>query len=329
MKKALSANVNGKIFYIDEDAYELLNNYLTQLHGAFPGEEGAEIVTDIESRVREHFEERTRTGQDVIVLADVNRVIDIIGRPEELSGENAEGGTVPPPYTGPQPAEPVRKRLYRDERNRVLGGVLSGLGHYFGWDTTVLRILVVIVALCTYVMPCLFIYLVAWMIIPPARTPRQILEMEGEPVNIYNIGRTVVNQVNDTVTSASSGRGFRSFVDVIFRAIGVFVMGCIALVAGVIAVVSLIIAVGLVVGIVFAGYSFAADILPSLDIESVSEAWGVVCAALAVMFPMVALVWAACTGVFRLPMPSRPVIITGIVMEIILIGITIAITALG
>ena len=53
MKKTFPVNINGKVFYIDEDAYELLSNYLTQLRAAFCGTEGDEIVTDIESRISE------------------------------------------------------------------------------------------------------------------------------------------------------------------------------------------------------------------------------------------------------------------------------------
>lgn len=40
MKKAFPANINGTVFYIDEDAYDLLNTYINQLHTAFPGQEG-------------------------------------------------------------------------------------------------------------------------------------------------------------------------------------------------------------------------------------------------------------------------------------------------
>lgn len=51
MKKTLPVNISGKVYYIDEDAYDLLKNYLFQLRNAFPGDEGAEIVSDIESRL--------------------------------------------------------------------------------------------------------------------------------------------------------------------------------------------------------------------------------------------------------------------------------------
>ena len=50
MKKTLTINLGGTVYYIDEDAYHLLDNYLTNLRIHFCREEGAEeIVHDIES----------------------------------------------------------------------------------------------------------------------------------------------------------------------------------------------------------------------------------------------------------------------------------------
>lgn len=88
MKKAYPANIDGQIFYIDDDAFQLLNSYLDQLRATFRGEEGEEIVNDIESRIRELFAARTSAGANVIVLADVNKVIATMGRPEDLSQED-------------------------------------------------------------------------------------------------------------------------------------------------------------------------------------------------------------------------------------------------
>lgn len=87
MKKTFQVNINGKIFHIDEDAYTLLQNYLSQLREAFPGEEGEEIVQDIECRISEHFDQRVATGASAIVLEDVNHVIGVMGRPEEITSE--------------------------------------------------------------------------------------------------------------------------------------------------------------------------------------------------------------------------------------------------
>lgn len=47
MKRTYPANIDGQIFYIDEDAYLMLQDYLQQLKLTFKGTEGAEIVGDI------------------------------------------------------------------------------------------------------------------------------------------------------------------------------------------------------------------------------------------------------------------------------------------
>lgn len=220
MKKTFPVNINGKVYYIDEDAYALLQNYLSQLRATFPGEEGIEIVNDIECRISELFDERMTGGMAVIVMADVNYVIETMGRPEDLGevpgpeahGTDAPGasdgqGPVPPPFYNAVPdsaddARPHRK-LYRDERHKVFGGVLAGLGQYLNWDVTILRVLVVILALATKLIPCIILYLIAWLVIPPARTSRQILEMQGQPVNLSTVGHNVI----DSATPPPHGAG--------------------------------------------------------------------------------------------------------------------------
>ncbi len=62
--------------------------------------------------------------------------------------------------------QPV-KRLYRSKSNRVIGGVCGGLAEYLNIDATALR---VITALLTFVMGMsLWVYLLAWLIIPEER----------------------------------------------------------------------------------------------------------------------------------------------------------------
>ena len=59
---------------------------------------------------------------------------------------------------------------YRDEQNGIFAGVLAGFANYTGWDLFVLRLLVVIFAICTAVFPFVIAYLVIWMIAPTAPT---------------------------------------------------------------------------------------------------------------------------------------------------------------
>jgi phage shock protein C len=60
------------------------------------------------------------------------------------------------------------KRLYRSNRDVMLGGVAAGLGEYFNLDPTIVRLLFVLLALVTAVFPVLLVYLILWIVIPRA-----------------------------------------------------------------------------------------------------------------------------------------------------------------
>ena len=60
---------------------------------------------------------------------------------------------------------PASRRLTRDTRNKVLGGVCSGLARYFGMSPSVLRLLFVIS--CVLPGPQFIAYIVLWIVIPP------------------------------------------------------------------------------------------------------------------------------------------------------------------
>ncbi len=58
------------------------------------------------------------------------------------------------------------KRLYLSDSDKKLAGVCGGLGEYFDADPTIIRLATAVIAIITGVIPMLFGYLVAWMIIP-------------------------------------------------------------------------------------------------------------------------------------------------------------------
>ena len=91
MKKTYNINLGGIVFHIDEDAYELLDNYLSNLRIHFSKEEGAEeIVHDMELRISELFSERLNERKQVITLKDVEEIITQMGKPEEFSGDTTQ-----------------------------------------------------------------------------------------------------------------------------------------------------------------------------------------------------------------------------------------------
>ena len=154
MKKVININFQGAIVPIEESSYELLQQYIESLRRYFANEEGRdEIVNDIESRISELFQERLKGGSTCITDDDVNAIIKNMGRPEQL--EEAEQGDIENAKSSNSKEERGQnyfqgdwswkgKRLYRDENNKILGGVCSGIAAYFGIDPVFVRILFII-----------------------------------------------------------------------------------------------------------------------------------------------------------------------------------------
>ena len=85
MKKTLTVNLGGTVYHIDDDAYRLLDNYLSNLKHYFRKQEGAEeIINDIEMRIAELFAEKVAAGKQVITVQDVEEVIARVGKPEDF-----------------------------------------------------------------------------------------------------------------------------------------------------------------------------------------------------------------------------------------------------
>lgn len=332
MKKTFPVNINGSVFYIDEDAYNLLNTYTDQLRKAFPGKEGSETVDDIESRIAEIFTERAAAGGNVITITDVNNIIEQMGRPDDLTDNDsnsqpdtdggadtdnsASSGPTPPPFNSN--ATPIAKHLYRDERNKVFGGVIAGLALYLGWNVTIMRVLLVILALCSHVWPLVIIYLFAWMIIPPARTPRQILQMTGQPVTVVSVGQTVLNvQATAGNYSAPSTVGFGSILGKICLGFLGFIGACLSL-----CMIFLLIT-GISALILYCGWGDL-SLLHGLSIADnvhlpVLSCISVICVSIAVLIPSLAAVWAGCNALFNLRGISRGAVIAIAIFEILLI----------
>lgn len=359
MKRSLSANVDGQIFCIDEDAYNLLQDYLQQLKATFRGTEGEEIAGDIESRIRELFAEKIASGASVIVIGDVQKVIERMGRPEDLSedseygdaesattGESSEnsersgnsehseasgnaGAAVPPPvgddarkkYTFSFSLPSNGKKLFRSTTNRVFGGVLGGLAVYTGWNANIMRVLFAALALCSYFFPLLIVYMIAWMIIPEARTPRQRLEMYGQPVNVGTIGQTVISDSGMTpppVYEEESRNALSSFLQIVGK--------CTAAVFGLCAGIALfclfIVVVTGLIGIA-AYYLFASpEILEGFNLAGAS--WAKIaydiCAVLLAILIFAGLFWACFRVIFNSKgRASKSIIISGLVLAFILI----------
>lgn len=189
MNKTTSINLGGYFFHIDEDAFRKLSNYFDAVRRSLSPDGREEIINDIESRISELFTEKLGTTKQVIGLIEVDDIITIMGQPEDYKIEEE---TPKNDFQSNYTSTSSSKKLYRDKENSFLGGVLSGLGHYFGVDPLWLRIIMVILGGAGFMF-----YIILWILIPEAVTTSQKLEMKGEPINISNIEKKVKEGFNE------------------------------------------------------------------------------------------------------------------------------------
>lgn len=194
MKKTFTINLSGRVFHIEEDAYETLKKYLVNLTNYFgKDEDGKEITADIEARMAEIFSQKSTDGKNVVTLDWVNEMIETMGTPENFEEETIEEE----PLAGQK--RPKRK-LYRHPESKVFGGVCGGIAAYFDKDPVFVRIIFVVLGLIT-TGAAVLAYLILWIAVPKARTTAQRLEMMGEEVTVKNIEKFLRDEMDSVKDS--------------------------------------------------------------------------------------------------------------------------------
>lgn len=200
MNKTVTINISGIIFHIEEDAYEKLSKYLSTIKGYFSKTDGGnEIMNDIEARIAEMLQGKTSAVKQVVLMSDVDYVIESMGKPEEFAGdeysanqEASKNSTSDNEKNTQQENiynETIKKRLYRDGDSKVLGGVCSGIAHYFDIDVVWVRIALFLLVWLAGL--SVLLYLVLWAAIPEAKTVGEKFAMKGEKADINNISKAV------------------------------------------------------------------------------------------------------------------------------------------
>jgi phage shock protein PspC (stress-responsive transcriptional regulator) len=52
--------------------------------------------------------------------------------------------------------------------NRIIAGVCGGIAEWLGWSPTMVRILYVLVSILSAAFPGIIVYLILWVVMPPA-----------------------------------------------------------------------------------------------------------------------------------------------------------------
>lgn len=214
MNEIKKCSISGVGFTFEKAAYARLDEYLQSLKKAYANNpDSEEILADIEARIAELILSAQSDAQCVVTLPIIENIIEQLGSPEDISGEE--------PSEKNEPSERIPRRLYRDVENGKLGGVCAGLAKHFGVDAVWIRlamasplILVVIGAPFLHWLSTLggnlcavfFItYLILWFAIPSAKSARQKLEAEGKPISASTIanrqGATQEEKAKSSVAS--------------------------------------------------------------------------------------------------------------------------------
>ncbi len=175
MKQVININFQGRVVPIEVTAFELLKNYTESLNRHFANEEGKEeIINDIESRIGELFQEKITKGATCITDDDVNAIIKNMGRPEEFetmddsqSQSSSYAAREEQSTNNFTNTSTGHKRLFRDENDKVLGGVCSGLANYFNIDVVIARIIFVVLLFSGV---GFLTYIIMWIAVPSSAT---------------------------------------------------------------------------------------------------------------------------------------------------------------
>ena len=177
MKKNISINISGIIFHIEEDGYSKLKEYLESINSYFASyEDSSEIIADIESRIAEIFLTKLDEGKQVVTIEDVTALIATMGTTDDFEDIQEDEDVVEVAESKEKSnsteahEESAVKRLLRDEKKRIVGGVASGIAHYFGIDPLWIRLIMLLLFLNVFFGPIsgvvLITYIILWIVVP-------------------------------------------------------------------------------------------------------------------------------------------------------------------
>ena len=180
MKKVITTGIGGRSFIINEDAYGRLESYLNTFRAHVKDVSKDEVMDELENRIADIFYTEVGDSGRVIDLDMVQKVIAQLGMPD---GSDSSASAYEPQAA---PGTPARK-LYRDTDDVRIAGVCSGLALYFGVDTALVRIIMLVALIVGSA--GFWIYVILWIAVPKALTPAQKCELRGLAPTASNLAK--------------------------------------------------------------------------------------------------------------------------------------------
>ena len=154
MQETLQVNIGNLSFTIDQDAHGVLKDYLHQIQLRLP-EEDQETMPEIEARIAELLQAQLPTQFHVVTLNNVKNVMKQMGAPECFGDECHFEREKPKANVG----------LRRSLNDRALGGVCGGFAKQTKLDSTLIRLIYILLSLSTFTIFA-WIYVILWVAIP-------------------------------------------------------------------------------------------------------------------------------------------------------------------
>ena len=191
MKKVTNISIGGVVFTVEEDAYTILSKYLDTIREHYKKEdEQGEIVKDIEFSIAEKLGKTVTEDKKVIQEDDISAIIGEMGTIEDFEMSEGDGENIQEQKDG---SEKLRKKLYRNVDDQIISGVSSGIASYFGIDPVFVRLLFVLSIFAGGF--GIVMYLVLWIVMPPAETASQKLGMQGDPVTLQELEKLIKDKI--------------------------------------------------------------------------------------------------------------------------------------
>ena len=202
MKEVVNVAIGNKGFTLEKDACQALNDYLEAFRSkSSAGVQSEATMFELEDRIAEILSIKISAERNVVNVAMIDEITAQLGMPDGTAYTRQSGGNFQQnqqnQQAGPngyynysagyayQPGP--KKKLYRDVDAAFIGGVCAGLGHYLDFDTTLLKIIFILLFL--FIGGGLLLYITLWIVAPPAKTPVEKCEMYGLPLTAENIER--------------------------------------------------------------------------------------------------------------------------------------------
>ena len=185
MKKTVTANISGTIYNIEDDAFDLMQKYLNSIKMYFSSyEDSEEIFMDFENRISENLYSISNNANEVINSKHVAKIIEIMGKPEDFEDLEIENNNIKD-----------LSKLRRNNNDRIIAGVASGISDYFKIDPFITRLLFVLT------IPVggfgFFFYLICWIAMPKtsivSSTKRKKFYRDHEDKIIAGIAQGIAN----------------------------------------------------------------------------------------------------------------------------------------